>query len=72
MRALGSHDLAGWLDSVPIDGEEHPFAGVAICFTDLHSVSLTGACLYRPELEATARECLEPTLTAIGLPPTHP
>ena len=29
-------------------------------------------CLYRPELEATARECLEPTLTAIGLPPTHP
>jgi hypothetical protein len=72
MRALESRDLAGWLDGVPIDWDEHPFASVAICFTDLHSVSLTGACRYKPDLDAAARECLEPTLTAIGLPPTHP
>ena len=59
MRALESRDLARWLDGVPIDWDEHPFASVAICFTDLHSVSLTGACRYKPDLDAAARECLE-------------
>lgn len=70
-RLLGQDGIATWLDGVAIEWDELPFAGVAVCFSDLHSVSLGGVCRYKPGLADSERERLEPTLTAFGLPATQ-
>jgi hypothetical protein len=71
-RLLGHDDLAAWFDDVDIEWRDLPFAGVAICFSDLHSLALGGVCRYRPGLADTERGHLEPTLTAFNLPATQP
>jgi hypothetical protein len=68
---LGHDDLAAWLDDVDIEWQELPFAGVAVCFSDLHSRTLGGVCRYRPGLADAEHEHLEPTLTALNLPATQ-
>jgi hypothetical protein len=70
IQLLGQEGLAACLDDVPVDWEDLPFAGVAVCFSHLHGPSLRGSCRYRPGLAAADRACLEPELTAIGLPAT--
>lgn len=70
-RLLGQDGIAAWLDSVTIEWDDLPFAAVAVCFSDLHSVALSGACRYKPGLAAADRERLDPTLTALGLPATQ-
>jgi hypothetical protein len=70
-RLLGQDGIATWLDSVTIEWDDLPFAGVAVCFSDLHSVSLGGVCRYKPGLANRERERLAPTLTALGLPATQ-
>ena len=67
IQLLGQDGLSAWLDGVPVDWEELPFAGVAVCFSHLHGPSLWGSCRYRPGLAAADRMFLEPGLTAIGL-----
>ena len=63
-------DLAGWLDSIPVDWENSPFACLAICYSHLHGIFLRGVCRYRPDIDPATRSALEPVLTAMGLPPT--
>lgn len=70
IQLLGQDGLAAWLNEVPVDWEDLPFAGVAVCFSHLHGPSLWGSCRYRPDLANTDRALLEPVLTAIGLPAT--
>jgi len=67
---LGQDGLAAWLDDVPVEWEDLPFAAVAVCFSDLHGPFLWGSCRYRPDLDAADRAHLEPVLTALGLPAT--
>ena len=71
---LGQDGLAAWLDNVPVEWEDLPFAAVAVCFSHLHGVSLWGSCRYRPGLGAAQRAHLEPVLSALGLAaaPGHP
>lgn len=69
-QLLGQDGLAAWLDNVLVDWEDLPFAAVAVSFSDLHSPFLWGSCRYRPGLGDADRVCLEPILTAIGLPAT--
>jgi hypothetical protein len=70
-RLLGQDGIATWLDGVAIEWDELPFAGVAVCFSDLNSVSLGGVCRYKAGLANAERGRLEPTLTALGLPATQ-
>lgn len=70
IQLLGQDGLAAWLNEVPVDWEDLPIAGVAVCFSHLHGPSLWGSCRYRPDLANTDRALLEPVLTAIGLPAT--
>ena len=70
IQLLGQDGLAAWLDDVPVDWEDLPFAGVAVCFSDLHGPSLWGSCRYGPALAAADRAVLERELTALGLPAT--
>jgi hypothetical protein len=70
IQLLGQDGLTSWLDEVPVEWEDLPFAGLAVCFSDLHGPSLWGACRYRPDLAATDRALLEPVLTAMGIPAT--
>ncbi len=67
---LGQDGLAAWLDDVPVDWEDLPFAAVAVCFSHLHGPFLWGSCRYRPDLGAAERAHLEPVLSALGLPAT--
>jgi hypothetical protein len=67
---LSWDELAAWLDAISFDWDDLPFAGVAVCFTNLHSPAISGVCRYRPDLNAADRQCLEPVLTSIGLPIT--
>lgn len=67
---LGQDGLAAWLDDVPIDWEELPFAAVAVCFSHLQGPFLWGSCRYRPDLNADQRARLEPVLSALDLPST--
>jgi hypothetical protein len=67
---LGQDGLAAWLDDVPVDWEDLPFAAVAVCFSHLHGPFLWGSCRYRPDLDADQRAHLEPVLSALGLPAT--
>ena len=69
-QLLGQDGLAAWLDGVPVEWVDLPFAAVAVCFSSLHGRSLWGSCRYRPGLAAADRACLEPALTTIGLPAT--
>ena len=64
---LGQDGLAAWLDSVPVDWEDLPFAAVAVCFSNLHGSFLWGSCRYRPDLDPADRACLEPVLSALNL-----
>jgi hypothetical protein len=70
LQLLGQDGIATWLDDVPIDWEDLPFAGIAVCFSHLQGPSLWGSCRYRPGLPSADRSLLEPVLTAIGLPAT--
>jgi hypothetical protein len=72
IRLVGHDDLAAWLDDVDIEWHDLPFAGVAVCFSDLHSLTLGGVCRYRPGLADTERGHLEPTITALNLPAAQP
>jgi hypothetical protein len=74
VQILGRDGLAAWLDDVPVDWEDLPFAAVAVCFSNLHGPFLWGSCRYRPDLDAAQRAHLEPVLSALGLPatPGHP
>ncbi len=67
---LGHDGLATWLDDVPIDWEELPFAAIAVCFSHLQGPFLWGSCRYRPDISADQRARLEPILSALGLPAT--
>jgi hypothetical protein len=71
---LGQDGLAAWLDSVPVDWEDVPFAAVAVCFSNLQGPFLWGSCRYRPDLDRAERARLEPVLSALGLlaTPGHP
>jgi hypothetical protein len=69
-QLLGQEGLAAWLNDVPVEWEDLPFAAVAVCFSNLHGSSLWGSCRYRPGLAETDRSSLEPVLTGIGLPPS--
>ena len=71
---LGQDGLAAWLDSVPVDWEDLPFAAVAVCFSNLHGSFFWGSCRYRPDLSPADRACLEPVLSALDLlaTPGHP
>ena len=64
---LGQDGLADWLDSVPVDWEDLPFAAVAVCFSNLQRPFFWGNCRYRPDLGAAERARLEPVLSALGL-----
>jgi hypothetical protein len=64
---LGQDGLAAWLDDVPVDWEDLPFAAIAVCFSHLHGLFLWGRCRYRPGLDADRRARLEPVLAALGL-----
>ena len=64
---LGQDGLATWLDSVPVEWEDLPFAAVAVSFSDLHGPLMWGSCRYRPDLDAAVRPRLEPVLSALGL-----
>jgi hypothetical protein len=67
-QLLGWEALASWLDDVPIEWEDLPFAGVAVCFSHFYGVQLnTGVCRYRPDLDGSERVHLEPVLVALGL-----
>ena len=70
IQFLGQDGLAAWLDEVPVEWEDLPFAGVAVCFSHLHGSSLWESCRYRPDLAGADRALLEPALTAVGLPTT--
>lgn len=70
IQLLGQDGLAAWLDGVPVEWEDLPFAAVAVCFSHLRGPSLWGSCRYRPGLAAVDRASLEPSLTAIGLSAT--
>jgi hypothetical protein len=70
VQLLGQDGLAAWLDAVPVEWEDLPFAAVAVCFSHLQGPSLWGSCRYRPRLAPADRESLEPALTAIGLSAT--
>ena len=67
---LGQDGLASWLDSVPIEWQDLPFAAVAVSFSNLHGPFMWGSCRYRPDLEVADRVHLEPVLSALGLPAT--
>jgi len=71
---LGQDGLAAWLDSVPVDWEDLPFAAVAVCFSNLQGPFFWGSCRYRPDLDPAERARLEPVLSALGLlaTPGHP
>ena len=69
-QLLGQDGLAAWLDGVPIEWEDLPFAAVAVCFSNLQSPFLWGSCRYRPDLDPADRAYLEPVLSALGLPAT--
>ena len=71
---LGQDGLAAWLDSVPVDWEDLPFAAVAVCFSNLHGSFFWRSCRYRPDLSPADRACLEPVLSARDLlaTPGHP
>ena len=69
-RLLGQDGLAAWLDDVPVDWDDLPFAAVAVCFSDLHGPFLWGSCRYWPDLDAADRVHLEPVLAALDLPST--
>jgi hypothetical protein len=73
-QLLGQDGLAAWLDDVPVDWEDLPFAAVAVCFSHLHGPFLWGCCRYRPDVDPAQRMYLEPVLCALGLPatPGHP
>lgn len=70
-QLLGPDGLAAWLDEVPVEWEDLPFAGVAVCFSNLHGPFLWGSCRYRPDLDPADRAHLEPVLSALGLPATQ-
>ena len=67
---LGQDGLASWLDSVPIEWQDLPFAAVAVSFSNLHGPFMWGSCRYRPDLKVADRVHLEPVLFALGLPAT--
>lgn len=67
---LGQNGLASWLDSVPIEWQDLPFAAVAVSFSNLHGPFMWGSCRYRPDLEVADRVHLEPVLSALGLSAT--
>ena len=71
---LGQDGLAAWLDSVPVDWEDLPFAAVAVCFSNLQGPFFWGSCRYRPDLDPAERARLEPVLSPLGLlaTPGHP
>jgi hypothetical protein len=69
-QLLGQDGLAAWLDEVPVDWEDLPFAAVAVCFSHLHGPFMWGSCRYRPDLAAAERAHLEPVLSARGLAAT--
>lgn len=69
-QLLGQDGLGTWLDHVPIDWEDLPFAAVAVCFSHLHGPFLWGSCRYRPDLDSDQRTHLDPILSALGLPAT--
>jgi hypothetical protein len=70
---LGEDGLAAWLDSVPVEWEDLPFATVAVSFSNLHGPFMWGSCRYRPDLDAAEHAHLEPVLSALGLRTTgHP
>jgi hypothetical protein len=64
---LGQDGLAAWLDEVPVEWEDLPFAAVAVCFSHLRGPFLWGSCRYRPDLGTAQRGRLEPVLSAVGL-----
>jgi len=71
---LGQDGLAAWLDSLPVEWQDLPFAAVAVSFRNLHGPFIWGSCRYRPDLDTTECAHLEPVLSALGLPatPVHP
>jgi hypothetical protein len=66
-QLLGQDGLGAWLDDVPVDWDDLPFAAIAVCFSDLHGPFLWGSCRYRPDLDRDQRAHLEPVLAALGL-----
>lgn len=67
---LGQDGLAAWLDSVPVEWQDLPFAAVAVSFSNLHGPFMWGSCRFRPDLDVADRARLEPVLSALGLPAT--
>lgn len=70
-QLLGPDGLAAWLDGVPVEWEDLPFAAVAVRFSNLHGPFLWGSCRYRPDPDPATRAHLEPVLFALGLPATQ-
>ncbi len=71
-QLLGQDALGLWLNEVPFEWDDLPFAGVAVSFSHLHGLLMfPGLCRYRPELAASDRVHLEPVLSAIGLQATN-
>ena len=70
-QLLGPDGLAAWLDEVPVEWEDLPFAAVAVCFSNLHDPFLWSSCRYRPDLDPADHAHLEPVLSALGLPATQ-
>jgi hypothetical protein len=52
---LGQDGLAAWLDGVPVEWEDLPFAAVAVCFSNLQGPFLWGSCRYWPDLDPADR-----------------
>jgi len=71
-RLLAHNDLAAWLHDANIEWQDLPFSGVAVCVSDLNSVTIEGVSRYKPGLPDTERGHLEPILTALNLPATQP
>jgi hypothetical protein len=70
-QLLGQDGLAAWLEEVPIEWEDLPFAAVAVCFTNLQGPFLWGSSRYRPGMNPADRARLDPLLAALGLPCTR-
>jgi hypothetical protein len=70
-QLLGQDGLASWLEEVPIEWEDLPFAVVTVCFTNLQGPFLWGSSRYRPGLNPADRARLDPALAALGLPSTR-
>jgi len=47
-RLLGQDGLAAWLDDVPVEWQDLPFAAVAVCFSDLRGTSCGETVRSRP------------------------